>query len=118
MLTDGVVQARVGQIVTKPVLRFNSQKALALFLKKRNPRKVCWTVAYRKTMKKGTQEEMARRRNRRVKKSASRGYTSMDVETLTAKRSEKPADRKAARSAALAEVKDRKAKAKGKGKKN
>ena len=39
-------------VSTKPVLPFVTAKARSLFLKKRNPRKVCWTIAYRRMMKK------------------------------------------------------------------
>eukprot|EP01061_Rhynchopus_euleeides_P012182 TRINITY_DN217_c0_g3_i1.p2 TRINITY_DN217_c0_g3~~TRINITY_DN217_c0_g3_i1.p2 ORF type:complete len:128 (+),score=44.97 TRINITY_DN217_c0_g3_i1:81-464(+) len=101
-------------VSTKPVLPFVTAKARSLFLKKRNPRKVCWTVSYRRTMKKGTQEEMQRRRARRVKKTVVRGYSSMDYDTLQKKKTEKPAERSAARAAALKELENRKKAAKKK----
>eukprot|EP01063_Lacrimia_lanifica_P005427 TRINITY_DN131_c0_g1_i4.p1 TRINITY_DN131_c0_g1~~TRINITY_DN131_c0_g1_i4.p1 ORF type:complete len:131 (+),score=72.85 TRINITY_DN131_c0_g1_i4:1-393(+) len=104
-------------ISTKPVLPFGTAKACTLFLKKRNPRKIRWTVGYRRMMKKGNQEEMQRRRAKKIMKNANRAYTGPDVETIQNRRAVKPADRKAAWSAALAEVKDRKAKAKKAGKK-
>ncbi|KAJ9455907.1 60S ribosomal protein L24 [Diplonema papillatum] len=101
-------------VSTKPVLPFVTAKARALFLKKKNPRKVGWTVSYRRTMKKGTQEEMQKRRARRSKKSINRGYSAMDYDALQKKKSTKPADRSAAKAAALSELKERKAKAKKK----
>eukprot|EP01064_Diplonema_japonicum_P018303 TRINITY_DN26_c0_g1_i1.p1 TRINITY_DN26_c0_g1~~TRINITY_DN26_c0_g1_i1.p1 ORF type:complete len:130 (+),score=39.04 TRINITY_DN26_c0_g1_i1:48-437(+) len=101
-------------VSTKPVLPFVSAKACSLFLRKRNPRKVAWTIAYRRTMKKGTQEEMQRRRARRSKKTTVRGYSNMDYESLQKKKSERPADRSAAKAAAMKELKERKEKAKGK----
>eukprot|EP00754_Rhynchopus_humris_P046174 Rhum_TRINITY_DN5681_c0_g1::Rhum_TRINITY_DN5681_c0_g1_i1::g.18019::m.18019/K02896/RP-L24e, RPL24; large subunit ribosomal protein L24e len=104
-------------VSTKPVLPFVSAKARALFLKKRNPRKICWTIQYRKTNKKGTQEEIQRRRARRSKKTVSRGYQGMDYNTMQQKKRERPQDKSAAKAAALAEAKERKAKAKALGKK-
>ena len=103
-------------VSTKPVLPFVSKKARALFLKKRNPRKFAWTIAFRRTMKKGTQEEAAKRRQRRTKKTATRGFTGMDFDAMQKKKTERPADRRAARTAALDELKKRKEKA-AKGKK-
>merc|ERR1711936_411740 len=44
---------------------FLSKKSERSFLMKRNPRKISWTVLYRKKHKKGTQEEVAKKRTRR-----------------------------------------------------
>eukprot|EP01060_Flectonema_neradi_P006271 TRINITY_DN141_c0_g1_i2.p1 TRINITY_DN141_c0_g1~~TRINITY_DN141_c0_g1_i2.p1 ORF type:complete len:131 (+),score=31.85 TRINITY_DN141_c0_g1_i2:49-441(+) len=104
-------------VSTKPVLPFVTAKSISHFLRKRNPRKFSWTVSYRRTMKKGTQEEMQRRRARRSKKVSTRGVCGMEYETLQKKKAEKPADKSKARAAAAAELAARKQKAKKGGKK-
>merc|ERR1712215_664629 len=47
------------------LFNFLSKKAERSFLMKRNPRKISWTVLYRKKHKKGTQEEVTKKRTRR-----------------------------------------------------
>merc|ERR1711991_766036 len=84
-------------VSTKPVLPFVSAKARAMFLSKKNPRKISWTIA-----------------DRRVNKNVVRAYSSMDADSIQKRRTEKPADRSAARAAALQELKERKSKAKSK----
>ena len=70
------------------------------FLFKRNPRKLCWTQVYRRLHKKGTLEEIQKRRARRVVRSQ-RPIEGADLATLKAKRNQKPEQRQAAREAAL-----------------
>ena len=47
-----------------------SAKCKALHLAKKNPRKISWTVLYRRKFKKGVQVEVAKRRTRRNQKNA------------------------------------------------
>merc|ERR1739841_26002 len=47
-----------------------SAKCEALHLAKKNPRKISWTVLYRRKHKKGTQVEVSKRRTRRNQKNA------------------------------------------------
>eukprot|EP01065_Artemidia_motanka_P043596 TRINITY_DN606_c0_g1_i1.p1 TRINITY_DN606_c0_g1~~TRINITY_DN606_c0_g1_i1.p1 ORF type:complete len:135 (+),score=54.09 TRINITY_DN606_c0_g1_i1:70-474(+) len=105
---------------TKPVLPFVTSKARALYLKKRNPRDILWTMISRKAHKKGTQEEAARRRVRKSRKTVTRGYVGVDYDAIQARRTEKrerPADKSAMKKAAMAELKARKDKMKKVGKK-
>lgn len=75
---------------------------------KRKPAKHSWTQLYRRLHKKGIQEETQRRRNRRKVSSAPKAIEGASLEVIKIKRSQRPEIRKAARDAALKEVKDRK----------
>eukprot|EP00300_Choanocystis_sp_HF-7_P035431 c491_g1_i1.p1 GENE.c491_g1_i1~~c491_g1_i1.p1 ORF type:complete len:162 (-),score=42.11 c491_g1_i1:50-508(-) len=88
---------------------FLNGRTLSVFHQKQNPRKLCWTQVYRKLHKKGTQEEVAKKRIRRVIK-VERPIVGAGVDVLRAKRNQKPEVRQAAREAALREVKEEKRK--------
>merc|ERR1719402_1111821 len=77
---------------------------------RRNPRKISWTVLYRKKHKKGTQEEVAKKRTRRTVK-FQRAIQGASLEAILAKRNMKPEVRAAQRDQAIKVAKD-KAKAK------
>jgi large subunit ribosomal protein L24e len=47
---------------------FVSSKAESLFNQKKNPRKIAWTVLYRRKHKKGIAEEATKKRTRRIQK--------------------------------------------------
>lgn len=47
------------------VFRFISSKSESLFLQRKNPRKISWTVVYRRMHKKGLAEEVAKKRSRK-----------------------------------------------------
>jgi len=64
---------------------FLSKKAQRSFLMKRNPRKISWTVLYRKKHKKGSQEEVAKKRTRRNVK-FQRAIQGASLETILQKR--------------------------------
>ena len=87
------------------------------FHMKRNPRKLSWTQLYRRLHKKGTLEEVAKRRARKTVK-VQRAVEGADLATIKAKRNQKPEVRQAAREAALREVKEQKKKSASSGKKN
>lgn len=70
------------------------------FKAKKNPRKFCWTVFYRRLHKKGTSEEVAKRRARKTVK-VQRAIVGATWEEIVAKRTEPESVKKAARSAAL-----------------
>merc|ERR1711939_161277 len=78
------------------------------FLMKRNPRKLAWTQFYRRLHKKGTIEEMKRKRAKKSTKVLTRGIVGADITKIRARRNEKPEVREAARQAALREIKERK----------
>merc|ERR1719197_278384 len=89
---------------------FASSKAAADYHMKRNPRKISWTVFYRRLHKKGLQEDQKRKRARRVGAAAAlrRGFTGMDATVLASKRAETGAMRKANRDASVSQVKAKK----------
>lgn len=85
---------------------------------KRKAAKHSWTQLYRRLHKKGIQEEQQRRRNRRKVSAAPKAIEGASLELIKIRRNQRPEVRKAARDAALKEIKDRKksaAKAKPKG---
>ncbi|KAK2550554.1 60S ribosomal protein L24 [Acropora cervicornis] len=77
---------------------------------RRNPRKISWTVLYRRKHKKGTTEEVSKKRTRRNVK-FQRPVQGATLEEILAKRNQKPEVRKALREQALRAAKE-KAKAK------
>merc|ERR1712070_914462 len=83
-----------------------SAKCEALHLAKKNPRKISWTVLYRRKHKKGTQVEVSKRRTRRNQKNA-RAIQGSWTEIL-AKRNQKPEIRKAQRDQAVKAAKAKK----------
>ncbi|KAF0852791.1 60S large subunit ribosomal protein eL24 (rpL24) [Andalucia godoyi] len=92
---------------TRPVFSFLNSKCKNLFHQKKNPRKFNWTVVYRRVNKKGTVEEISKKRVRRTTR-VQRSIVGLDIEELKKRRAEKPKERADARAAALKEVKDRK----------
>lgn len=75
---------------------------------KRKPAKHSWTQLYRRLHKKGIQEDTQRRRNRRKVSTAPKAIEGAPLEVIKIKRNKHAEIRKAAREAALKEVKDRK----------
>jgi large subunit ribosomal protein L24e len=87
--------------------RLLNGKCTAHFKAKKNPRKFNWTVFYRRLHKKGTTEEVAKRRARKAVK-VQRAIVGATWEEIVAKRSEPEAVKKAARTAAAEESKQKK----------
>merc|ERR1712137_58944 len=77
------------------------------FLDKKNPRKVPWTMVYRKIHKKGLAEESKRKRTRKQQK-VTRAIVGASIEMITKRRTMKPEQRKSAREAALRKAKEKK----------
>jgi large subunit ribosomal protein L24e len=50
------------------VFRFNTSKSESLFKQRKNPRKISWTILYRRMHKKGITEEVVKKRTRRTVK--------------------------------------------------
>lgn len=67
---------------------------------KRNPRKVKWTVLYRRKHKKGIEEETTKKRTRRTVKHT-RAIVGATMADIMAKRNMKPEIRKAQREDAI-----------------
>merc|ERR1712244_48968 len=87
--------------------KFLSSRTHKAHILKRNPRETSWTVLYRRKHKKGTEEDVTKRRNKRTQKfqSAVVGATLQDI---MAKRNQKPEVRKAQREQAVRAAKDAK----------
>ncbi|GAA5984607.1 hypothetical protein JCM10908_003420 [Rhodotorula pacifica] len=100
-------QGRLFVRTDSKIFRFASSKEESLFLQRKNPRKIAWTVVYRRVNKKGISEEQAKKRSRRTVK-ANRGVIGADVAAIQAKRQQKPEVRAAQRAAALAAGKEAK----------
>mmetsp|Transcript_7382 Transcript_7382/g.18111 ORF Transcript_7382/g.18111 Transcript_7382/m.18111 type:complete len:158 (+) Transcript_7382:381-854(+) len=93
---------------------FLNSKSESLFQQRRRPAVFSWTAIYRRLHKKGIQEDTTRRRARRSKAVVTKAVEGASLEVIKAKRAQKPEVRKAARDAALKEIKERNKAAKGK----
>ncbi|KAH6910013.1 60S ribosomal protein L24 [Coprinopsis sp. MPI-PUGE-AT-0042] len=82
------------------VFRFAGSKSASLFLQRKNPRKIAWTVVYRRMHKKGLTEEVA--------KNHQRGIVGADLAAIAAKRNQTATVREQARLAAIAKAKTEK----------
>merc|ERR1712117_440532 len=80
-------------------------------LLKRNPRKVTWTVLYRRKHKKGIEEETAKKRTKKTQK-FQRAVVGATLQDIMAKRNQKPEVRKARREQAIRAAKELKKTAK------
>ncbi|KZT35247.1 hypothetical protein SISSUDRAFT_186899 [Sistotremastrum suecicum HHB10207 ss-3] len=89
------------------VFRFAQSKNESLFLQRKNPRKIAWTILYRRMHKKGLSEEVAKKRSRKTVKHQ-RGIVGADLAAIAARRNQTPAARLAARQAAVSKAKEEK----------
>ncbi|KAG7107327.1 hypothetical protein VD0004_g7897 [Verticillium dahliae] len=87
--------------------RFQNSKSESLFLQRKNPRRIAWTVLYRRQHRKGISEEVAKKRTRRTVK-AQRAIVGASLDVIKEKRSQRPEARSAARAAAIKESKEKK----------
>ncbi|OBZ77543.1 60S ribosomal protein L24-A [Grifola frondosa] len=69
------------------IFRFANSKNESLFLQRKNPRKIAWTVVYRRMHKKGITEEVAKKRSRRTVKHQ-RGIVGADLAAIAARRNQ------------------------------
>merc|ERR1712121_632002 len=88
------------------LFNFLNKKSERSFLMKRNPRKISWTVLYRKKHKKGTQEEISKKRTRRNVK-FQRAIAGATSESILGKKNMKPETREAQRNQAIKAAKDK-----------
>ncbi|XP_059618817.1 large ribosomal subunit protein eL24 isoform X2 [Phlebotomus argentipes] len=86
---------------------FLDKKCERSYLMKRNPRKVTWTVLYRRKHKKGIEEEAVKKRSRRTQK-FQRAIVGASLTEILAKRNMKPEVRKAQREQAIKAAKEQK----------
>ncbi|KAK4250918.1 ribosomal protein L24e-domain-containing protein [Corynascus novoguineensis] len=89
------------------IFRFQNGKSESLFLQRKNPRRIAWTVLYRRQHRKGISEEVAKKRTRRTVKSQ-RAIVGASLEVIKERRSMRPEARNAARLAAIKESKEKK----------
>ncbi|KAL6883830.1 ribosomal protein L24e domain-containing protein [Trichoderma longibrachiatum] len=90
------------------VFRFMKGKSESLFLQRKNPRRIAWTVLYRRQHRKGISEEVTKKRTRRAVKSQ-RAIVGASLEVIKERRSMRPEARSAARAEAIRQVKEKKA---------
>merc|ERR1711893_220494 len=88
------------------VFQFLNSKCERSHYLKRNPRKVNWTVLYRRKHKKGLVEESQKKRTRRNTK-FTRAIAGLSLNEITAKRNQKPEFRKAQREQAIRAAKEK-----------
>merc|ERR1712062_415746 len=74
-------------------------------LLKRNPRKVTWTVLYRRKHRKGIEEEVSKKRTKRTQR-FQRAVVGATLQDILAKRNQKPDVRKAQREQAIRAAKE------------
>ncbi|KAI0432016.1 60S ribosomal protein L24a [Xylaria sp. FL1042] len=90
------------------IFRFQNGKSESLFLQRKNPRRISWTVLFRRQHRKGITEETAKKRTRRTVKSQ-RAIVGASLDVIKEKRSIRPEVRSAARLQAIKESKEKKA---------
>ncbi|KAK3196273.1 60S ribosomal protein L24 [Lecanicillium sp. MT-2017a] len=89
------------------VFRFQKGKSESLFLQRKNPRRIAWTVLFRRQHRKGISEEVAKKRTRRTVKSQ-RAIVGATLDVIKERRSMRPEARTAARQQAIKESKEKK----------
>merc|ERR1739840_47379 len=85
--------------------KFLDSRSHRAHLLKRNPRKVTWTVLYRRKHRKGIEEETSKKRTKRTQK-FQRAVVGATLQDIMAKRNQKPEVRKAQREQAIRAAKE------------
>merc|ERR1712019_40392 len=85
--------------------KFLSSRTHKAHMLKRNPRKITWTVLYRRKHKKGLEEDVTKKRTRRAQK-FQRAVVGATLQDIMAKRNQKPEVRKAQREQAIRAAKE------------
>lgn len=93
------------------VFTFLNSKCERSHLMRRNPRKITWTVLYRRQHKRTKEEEHTKKRSKRIVKSQ-RAIVGASLAEILAKRNQKPEVRKAQREQAERAAKEKKLKEK------
>ncbi|ODQ65394.1 hypothetical protein NADFUDRAFT_51988 [Nadsonia fulvescens var. elongata DSM 6958] len=89
------------------IFRFSCSKSRSLFLQRKNPRRISWTVLYRRKYRKGVTEEVAKKRTKKTVKHQ-RAIVGASLDVIKAKRTARPEARQAARAEAIKEGKEKK----------
>merc|ERR1739848_65949 len=87
--------------------KFLDSRSHKAHLLKRNPRKVTWTVLYRRKHRKGIEEETSKKRTKKTQK-FQRAVVGATLSDILAKRNQKPEVRKAQREQAIRAAKETK----------
>merc|ERR1712227_893984 len=87
------------------VFKFLDGRSKKAHMLKRNPRKVTWTVLYRRKHRKGVEEETTKKRTKRTHK-FQRAIVGASLNEILAKRNQKPELRKAQRDEAIRAAKE------------
>ncbi|RPB01829.1 hypothetical protein L873DRAFT_1788149 [Choiromyces venosus 120613-1] len=95
------------------IFRFVNGKSESLFLQRKNPRRIAWTVLFRRMHKKGISEEVAKKRSRKTVKHQ-RAIVGASLDVIKERRAMRPEARQAARAQAIKEGKEKKAAAESK----
>ncbi|EGP87046.1 unnamed protein product [Zymoseptoria tritici ST99CH_1A5] len=82
------------------IFRFQNGKTESLFLQRKNPRRIAWTVLCRRARRKGISEEQAKSRRRKQVK-AQRAVVGASLDVIKERRSQRPEARTAARAEAI-----------------
>ncbi|KAA8569062.1 hypothetical protein MFRU_047g00090 [Monilinia fructicola] len=90
------------------IFRFQNGKSESLFLQRKNPRRIAWTVLFRRQHKKGISEEVAKKRSRRTVKSQ-RAIVGASLDVIKERRNQRPEARTAARESAIKAAKEKRA---------
>ncbi|KAI9644368.1 60S ribosomal protein L24 [Ciborinia camelliae] len=90
------------------IFRFQNGKSESLFLQRKNPRRIAWTVLFRRQHKKGISEEVAKKRSRKTVKSQ-RAIVGASLDVIKERRNQRPEARSAARDSAIKAAKEKRA---------
>lgn len=89
------------------VFRFQNSKSASLFHQRKNPRRIAWTVLFRRHHKKGITEESAKKRSRKTVKHQ-RAIVGASIELIKERRALKPEQKKANKAEAIKADKEKK----------
>ncbi|KAK4548309.1 60S ribosomal protein L24 [Oleoguttula mirabilis] len=92
------------------IFRFQNGKTESLFLQRKNPRRIAWTVLCRRQRRKGISEEQAKSRRRRQVKSQ-RAVVGASLDVIKERRTQRPEARSAARAEAIKQGKEKRTEA-------
>ncbi|KAL7750862.1 60S ribosomal protein L24 [Sorochytrium milnesiophthora] len=92
--------------------RFINSKSASYFKQRLNPRKLHWTVVFRRMHRKGLAEEVSKKRTRKTVKHQ-RAIVGASLDVLRSKRNQSSEVRAAARAEALKAAKDKKSEQQG-----
>lgn len=86
-----------------PLKTFNfaNGKCAKSFFMRRNPRKICWTILYRRKHKKGGMEVVTKKKSSKKAVKFQRGFGGATLEDILKKRNQNPEVRKKQREQAI-----------------